>query len=62
MDEQSWDDDRAYAAAVEHGERTARFGLAVSAGVAALLVGFVVLAILLGLALLVGGAYLFVHR
>ncbi|MGW4894746.1 hypothetical protein ACWEQL_21125 [Kitasatospora sp. NPDC004240] len=60
--EDGWYGDRDYETAIERGERAARCGLAVSAGVAALMVGAAALAILLGFVVLVGGALLFVNR
>ncbi|MFF4341894.1 hypothetical protein ACFY00_18405 [Kitasatospora sp. NPDC001540] len=57
-----WCDDRGYAAEVERGERVARWGLAVSAGVAGLIVGALVLAFLLVLAVVAGSVLLLANR
>ncbi|GLW70883.1 hypothetical protein Kpho02_31820 [Kitasatospora phosalacinea] len=57
-----WYDDRGYAAEVERGERVARWGLAVSAGVAALVVGALLLAFLLVLAVVAGSVLLLADR
>ncbi|MET9876454.1 hypothetical protein ABZZ36_17735 [Actinacidiphila glaucinigra] len=51
----NWGSDREYEAAVERGNRIARGGLAVTAGVGCLLVAAVTVGILLVFAFLIGG-------
>ncbi|WP_149038399.1 hypothetical protein [Kitasatospora sp. MBT63] len=55
-------EDRDYVAEVERGERVARWGLAVSGVVAALIAGAVMLAAVLVLVVTVGGVLVFVDR
>lgn len=55
MSMDSWESDREYDAAAEQGSRMARGGLAVSAGVACLVVAAVTVGVLLVCAFMLGG-------